>query len=81
MKIETKFNVGDIVAIRREHSIYFIQIKRVEVRDDVNGTEIIYYSMSDARFIQTEVFSLEKVGLLKDSIVLEIMKQNQRRER
>lgn len=79
MKIETKFDIGDIVAIRRENSIFFIQIKRVEVRDDANGTDITYYSMSDTGFNQTEVYSLEQVGLLKDKIVLGIMRQNQRR--
>lgn len=76
MKIETKFDVGDVVAIRRENSIFFIQIKRVEVRDDVNSTDITYYSMSDTGFKQTEVYSLEQVGLLKDKIVLGMMRQN-----
>lgn len=76
MKIETEFDVGDIVAIRRENSIFFIQIKRVEVKVDVNCTDIIYYSMSDTGFKQTEVFSLQKVGLLKDKIVLGMIKRN-----
>ena len=79
MKIETKFDVGDIVAIRRENSIIFIQIKRVEVKDDANHTDITYYSMSDTGFKQTEVYSLEQVGLLKDNIVLRMIRENQRR--
>lgn len=79
MKIETKFNVGDVVAIRRENSIIFIQIKRVEVRDDAKGTDITYYSMLDTCFNQTEVYSLEEVGVLKDRIVWGILKQNLRR--
>lgn len=79
MKIETKFNVGDIVAIRRENSIIFIQIKRVEVKDDEKGTDITYYSMLDTGFKQTELYSLEQVGLLKDNIVIRIMRENQRR--
>lgn len=79
MKIETKFDVGDIVAIRRENSIFFIQIKRVEVKDDAKGTDITYYSMLDTCFNQTEVYSLEQVGLLKDKIVIKMMKENQRR--
>ena len=76
MKIETKFDVGDVVAIRRENSIIFIQIKRVEVKDDENHTDIIYYSTGDTGFKQTEVYSLEQVGVLKDKIVWGIIKQS-----